>query len=65
MHPATRRLQRGVYTVPYLSRSGHKIYVAIDHRGRFLTHALVFDRESAPAVADMLRGVLERLDPPD
>lgn len=64
-HKADKPLNRGVYTLPFLSRCGRKMLVAVDRDGCFVTRALVFDRESGPAVTQMLRSILDREDPPN
>lgn len=56
-------LDRGVYELPFHSRSGHRMLVAVNSLGRRVTEALVFRRDSIHDVSDMLERILDQEDP--
>jgi hypothetical protein len=53
-----------VYRSPFLSRSGHRVLVAVDRAGRNVGQALIFVGESEPDIIKMLAHVLDHEDPP-
>jgi len=56
-------LERGVYTMPYRCKRGHRMLAAIDSNGRKVHEARMFDGECELEVTAMLRRLLDRDDP--
>ena len=55
---------RGVYRLPFLSDTGHRLIVAVTRHGHALGGPVrVFEGEDLDAAADRLRAVLDELDP--
>lgn len=63
MAELTQPLTRGVYTEPYLGSDGYPTAVAVGSDGRVVYRARILPGQ-ARETGRMLRGMLEREDPP-
>jgi hypothetical protein len=62
--PTYPLLGRGVKVAPYLSRSGHRVFIAIDRFGRVADHTILLADVDSIQAADSLERRLDILDPP-
>lgn len=62
-HPRARRLPRGVYLSPFLSRTGNDVWFAVDSRHRCRKSLEVTDARPEWLCRRVLAGLLDQIDP--